>query len=141
MLKVSLTSAKTQKNAELVVLRVDPTKCTGTKVAEVCKPALFTLCTVYQNGQICREKQVELKSRVNHSVTHTKVTSNESGVYEVTYTPEVRGKHTLIVKVNGTQIAGSPFQVLAKIHPTELGEPVRVVEGVVDPWEIALDSK
>ena len=86
MLKVSLTSAKTQKNAELVVLRVDPTKCTvegsRMKVAEVCKPALFTLCTVYQNGQICREKQVKLKSRVNHSVTHTKVTSNESGVHE-----------------------------------------------------------
>ena len=137
-----------QKDAELMILRVDPTKCTaegsGTKVAEVGKPALFTVCTVYQNGQLCREKQevkAELKSLVTGSVTHTKITSNESGVYEVTYIPEVRGRHTLSVKVNDTQIADGPFQVLAKIHPTELGEPVRVVEGVVDPWEIALDSK
>ena len=47
----------------------------------------------------------------------------------------------MIVKVNGTQIAGSPFRVFAKIHPTQLGKPVRVVEGVVQPWGIALNSK
>ena len=137
-----------QKNAEVIVLRVDPTKCTaeepGTKVAEVGKSAQFTVHTVYKNGQLSREKQVveaELKSVVNDSVVHTKVTSKGRGVYEVTYTPEVRGRHTLIVKVNGTEIAGSPFQVFAKIHPTQLGEPVRVMEGVVGPWGIALNSK
>ena len=137
-----------QKNAELIVLRVDPTKCIaegpGTNIAEVGKPAQFTVHTVYQNGQLCGEKQkveAELKSLVTDSVIHADANSKESGVYEVAYTPEVRGRHTLIVKVNGTQISGSPFQVFAKIHPTQLGEPVRVVEGVVDPWEIALNSK
>ena len=136
-----------QKNAEVIFLP-DPTECTaegpGTKVAEVSKSAQFTVHTVYQNGQLCREQQVveaELKSVVNDSVVHTKVTSKGRGVYEVTYTPEVRGRYTLIVKVNGTQIAGSPFQVFAKIHPTQLGEPVRVVEGVNRPWGIALNSK
>ena len=134
-----------QKNAEVLVLRVDPTKCTaegaGTKVAEVGK---FTVRTVYQNGQLCREKQVveaELKSVVNDSVVHAKVTSKGRGVYEVTYTPEVRGRHTLIVKVNSTQIAGSPFRVFAKIHPTQLGQPFRVLEGVKSPWGMALNSK
>ena len=43
--------------------------------------------------------------------------------------------------MNGAQIAGSPFQVFAKIHPTQLGEPVRVVEGVCLPWGIAVNSK
>ena len=136
-----------QKNAEVLVLRVDPTKCTaegpGTKVAEVGKSAQFTVRTVYQNGQLCREQQVveaELKSDVNDSVIHTKVTSKGRGVYEVTYTPEVRGRHTLMVKVNDTQIAGSPFQVFAKIHPTQLGEPVRVMEGVKLPLGLALNS-
>ena len=137
-----------QKNAEVLVLRVDPTKCTakgpGTKVAEVGKSVQSTVHTVYQNGQICRKNQVveaELKSLVNDSIIHAKVTSKGRGVYEVTYTPEVRGRHTLTVKVNGTEIAGSPFQVFAKIHPTQLGEPVRVVEGVKSPWGIALNSK
>ena len=137
-----------QKNAEVLVLRVDPTKCTvegsGTKVAEVGKSAQFTVCTVYQNGQLCRERQMvkaELKSAVTNSVTHTKVTSKTRGVYEVIYTPEVRGRYILIVKVNGTQIAGSPFQVFAKIHPTQLGKPVRVVEKLCSPWGMALNSK
>ena len=137
-----------QKNAEVIVLPADPTKCTaegpGTKVAEVGKSAQFTVRTVYQNGQLCRDKQVvkaELKSVVNHSVTHTKVTSKGRGVYEVTYTPKVRGRYTLTVMVNGSQIGGSPFQVFAKIHPTHLGEPVRVVEGVRLPWGITLNSK
>ena len=137
-----------QKNAEVITLKVDPRKCTaerpGTNAAEVGKPAQFIVRTVYQNGQLCREKQVveaELKSLVTGSVTHTKVTSNESGVYEATYTPEVRGRHTLIVKVNGTQIPGSPFHIFAKIDSTQLGEPVRVVEGVDLPWGLALNSK
>ena len=136
-----------QKNAEVLVL-ADPTKCTaegpGTKVAEVGKPAQFTIRTVYQNGQLCREKQVvkaELKSLVTDSVIRANVTPTEKGLYEVTYTPEVRGRHTLVVKVNDTQIAGSPFQVLAKIHPTQLGEPVRVVEGMMAQHGIALNSK
>ena len=137
-----------QKNAEVIVLKVDPTKCIaegrGTKVAEVGKSAHFTVHTMYQNGQLCTERQMveaELKSAVTGSVTHTKVTSNKRGVYEVTYTPEVRGRYTLSVKVNDTQIGGSPFQVFTQIHPTQLGEPVRVVEGVVGPWGLAFNSK
>ena len=137
-----------QKNAEVIVLPADPTKCTaegpGTKDAEVGKSAQFTVRTVYQSSQFCREQQMveaELISVVNGFVTHAKVTSKGRGVYEVTYTPEVRGRHTLIINVNGAQIAGSPFQVFAKIHPTQLGEPVRMVEGVVWPWGVALNSK
>ena len=137
-----------QKNAEVIFLRVDPTKCTadgpGTRGAEVSKSAQFIVRTVYQNGQLCEEKQVveaELKSVVNDSVVHAKVTSRGRGVYEATYTPEIRGRHTLYVKVNGAQIADSPFQVFAKIHPTQLGKPVRVVEGVSYPRGIAINSK
>jgi len=114
------------------------------KVAEVGKVTEFTVRTVYQNGQLCKEKQIveaELKSIANNSTVHVKVTSKLEGVYKVTYTPEVRGRHTMIIKVNGTPIAGSPFRVFAKIHPTQLGKLVRVVEGVNWPWGIALNSK
>ena len=138
-----------QKNATvMVVLPADPTKCTaegpGMKVAEVGEAAQFTVHTVYQNGQLCKENQMveaELRSSVNDSIVHAKVLSKLEGVCEVTYTPEVRGRHTMIVKVNGTQIAGSPFRVFAKIHPTKLDKSVKVVEGVTNPWGIALTSK
>ena len=137
-----------QKNAAVMLLQADPTKCTaegpGVKVAEVGKAAQFTVRTVYQNGQLCKEKQTveaELKSSVNDSVVHAKVVPKLGGVYEVTYTPEVRGRHMMVVTVNGTQIAGSPFRVFAKIHPTQLGKPVRVVEGVKSPYKLTFNSK
>ena len=136
-----------QTDAEVMVL-ADPKKCTvegpGTSLAEVGKLAQFIVCTLYQNGQICTEAQIvecELKSVVSDAIIHAQVTLKERGVYEVTYTPEVRGRHTLIVRVNGTHIVGSPFQVFAKIHPTQLGKPIRVMEGVSFPWGIALNSK
>ena len=99
------------KNAAVVMLQADPTKCTaegsGVKGAEVGKAAQFTVRTVYQNGQLCKEKQLveaEVVSNANSSIVHTKVVSNLGGVCEVTYTPEVRGRHAVVVKVNGTQM-------------------------------------
>ena len=136
-----------QEDANVITL-ADPMKCTaegpGTQVAEVSKSAQFAVYTMNQKGQLCREEQAieaKLKSFVNDSVMHAKVTSKERGVYEVTYTPEARGRYELIVKVNGTQIAQSPFCVLTKMHPTLLGEPVKVIEGVMLPFGIALSSK
>ena len=138
-----------QKNAA-VMLQADPTKCTaegpGVKVTEVGKAAQFTVRTVYQNGQLCKEKQkveAEVVSNANSSIVHTKVVSKLVGVYEVTYTPEIRGRHAVVIKVNSTQIASSPFHVVAKLHPThwQLGKPVRVVEGLNRPLQIAFNSK
>ena len=64
-----------------------------------------------------------------------------AGVYHITYTPRVRGRHDLTVKVNGQDIAGSPFRVFVKIHPTQLGPPVWTITGFKRPWGIATNSK
>ena len=69
------------------------------------------------------------------------VVGEGAGVYHITYNPRVRGRHDLTVKVNGQQIAGSPFRVFVKIHPTQLGPPVRTITGVNLPWGIAITSK
>ena len=63
------------------------------------------------------------------------------GVNYITYTPQVRGRHDLSVKVNGQDIPGSPFRVFVKIHPTQLGPPVRTITGVNGPWGIAITNK
>ena len=69
------------------------------------------------------------------------VVEKGAGVYHITYIPRVRGRHDLTVKVNGQDIAGSPFRVFVKIHPTQLGPPVRTITGVYWPWGIATNSK
>ena len=69
------------------------------------------------------------------------VVGKGAGIYHITYTPRVRGRHDLTVKVNGQHIAGSPFRVFVKIHPTQLGPPVRTITGVNRPYGIAITSK
>ena len=69
------------------------------------------------------------------------VVGKGEGVYHITYTPRVRGRHDLTVKVNSQDIAGSPFRVFVNIHPTQLGPPVRTITGVNMPWGIAINNK
>ena len=86
--------------------------------------------------------QAELKSLVNPtSSVQADVLQKGVGVYNITCTPHVRGRHDLTVKVNGEDIVGSPFQVFVKIHPTQLGPPVRTITRVRFPWGIALNNK
>ena len=86
--------------------------------------------------------QATLKSLVDvTSSVQATVTPNAAGVYTITSTPRVRGRHDLTVTVNGKEIAGSPFRVFVKIHPTQLGQPVRTITGLNYPWGIAINSK
>ena len=86
--------------------------------------------------------QATLKSLVDvTSSVQATVTQNGAGVYTITFTPRVRGRHDLTVTVNGKEIAGSPFRVFVKIHPTQLGQPVRTITGLNYPWGIAINSK
>ena len=75
------------------------------------------------------------------SSVQANIVGKGAGVYHITYTPRVRGRHDLTVKVNGQHIPGSPFRVFIKIHPTQLGPPVRTITGVNRPYGIAITSK
>ena len=55
--------------------------------------------------------------------------------------PSGQGRHDLTVKVNGQDIAGSPFRVFFKIHPIQLGPPVPTMTGMKRPWGIVINNK
>ena len=63
------------------------------------------------------------------------------GIYSITHTPQVRGRHDLIVKVKDKEIDGSPFRVVVKIPPTQFGQTVRKIKGLGGPWGIAINNK
>ena len=123
-------------NVGSVYLAADPSKCTaegtGIRSAEVSKPVAVTVHVCNTLMQSCDNQKVEadLTSLVDRSVVHMTVSKKGKGVYEATYTPKIRGRHTLSIRVNGREIAGSPFQVFVKIHPTQLGKPVRTISGI-----------
>ena len=106
---------------------------------QLSKPSTAVLKIPHRQKQTIR---AELQSLADPtSSVQADVVGKGAGVYHITYTPQVRGRHDLTVKVNGQHIAGNPFRVFVKIHPTQLGPPVRTITGVKDAYGIAITSK
>ena len=134
-------------NAKITVC-VDPTKCTisgkGMKSAEVSKECGFSLIPKLTNGKRTKREcavDCHLKLLVNGTIVKCHVDRREDNEYCISYTPTTRGRHELTVTVNGQEVAGSPFPVFVSIHPSKLGNPVKIIPGLNHPSGIAFNSK
>ena len=123
---------------------IDTSKCTvegaDTK-AEVNKPAELTLHLVDSTGHsyISLPSIVaEVKSLVDGSVIAATISPIGGGTYRAVFTPHVRGRHSVTVRVNGREICGSPFSVFVRVPPAQLKEPVRRIDGVKGPHGVAI---
>ena len=117
----------------------------GAGSAEVNKASQyhFQLFPKLSNGRPPKQACVvacSLKSLADDTITQCQVELIEGNKYRTQYTPTVRGRHELIVTVNGQEVAGSPFPVFVSIHPTLLGKPVRVITGVRTPRDVAVSA-
>ena len=84
--------------------------------------------------------QIELRSLVDTNCIVKGSVGFLDNACVVTYTPRVRGRHNLVVRVDGVDVGGSPFSIFVKIHPTQLGKPVRIIGGFNRPWGIAINQ-
>ena len=109
----------------------------GMKEAECSKPAHATIVYRSMNPTSIESKLVSVR---DGSVTPVKMQQKQRGVYEIEYVPKVRGRHKLEITANGLPVPGSPYPVLVKIPPTQLGKPVKVIGGVNKPIDIAINS-
>ena len=134
-----------QTQSAVYVSVVDTSKCDitgpGLKSATTKHSSKFTVCTYDTRGQpppVQQHISAELKSLVDGSVLQATVVSQTPSTYELSYIPTTRGRHQLAVRVNNTEIG--TFQVFVQHPPTQLGTPVRVIEGVT-PSRIAVGDK
>ena len=125
----------------------DPAKSTvqrkGLGTAEVNKTSKVYLHAVSSNGKPHKKPttvKANLASIDNHSIVEAEVKQRENGIYEIEYTPCIRGRHQLEVTLNGLLVAGSPFPVFAKINPSQLGKPMLIYPGLTVQG-IAFNSK
>ena len=112
----------------------------GLEAATVKARSQFSIEILYSHGWPCSSSQrvtAELISTTSSSVTKATVVQKSPSTYEVTYTPTTRGRHELCVRVNGDEIQGS---LVVYPDPTQLRQPVRVVEGVRYPYGVAFNS-
>ena len=63
-----------------------------------------------------------------------------SSQYKMSYTAVGRGQHNLHVRVNNKEINGSPFTITVYPDPSKINCPVRVVTGIMTPYDIAINS-
>ena len=71
------------------------------------------------------------------------VVENGVGLFSISVTSGVRGRHDLMVKVRGEEIEGSPFRVFVKFPLSQLGQEdqTRRVGDLWCPWGIAFNNK
>ena len=110
----------------------------GIKIAKVDKSAKLSLVfpSTQQKPPIVRATLVSL---VNQTSLQLEAVPVKKGVYSIEYIPKVRGRHCLLISVDGQPITGSPFSVSIRIPPTQLDKPVRKIQGV-NPWYLTMNS-
>ena len=70
------------------------------------------------------------------------VVGNGVGIFNISVSPRVRGRHRLIVKVKDKEIEGSPFPIFVKLPPSQLGKrELRKIGDLQWPWGVAINSK
>ena len=80
----------------------------------------------------------ELLSVITKKKTTCSVRKTGQYLYEISYQPNTRGQHQLIVKVDGEHVAGSPFTVVIRAPIETLGKPMVVLRSLQRPWGVVV---
>ena len=125
-----------------VVLQLTPALVEKVKSCELGSPVQVKLCAPRVSlGDI--SSGLKCVADPSSSSLEGEVMENGVGVFSISVTPGVRGRHDLTVKVRGEEIEGSPFRVLVKFPLSQLGQEdqTRRVGDFVYPWGIAVNNK
>ena len=114
----------------------------GIARAAVGKEACFSLRCSTSVPQPAGVKAVLVSVADNSVVVPMKVSSHEcSTVYQVTYTPKVRGHHHICAEENGKVIGGSPLDVFVSIEVDQMGAVNRTIGALHCPTALDFSSK
>ena len=114
------------------------------ETVEVVQISSVTLVTrLSNNKQTKRNYKVSCQTESLHNgvIAGCNIDDDGSSKYSIQFKRTVRGRHELTVLIDGQHVAGSPFPVYVFIHPTQLGKPVKVWNGIDGPHGITANSK
>ena len=101
-------------------------KAVGVKpIVDVMSPVPVTIaqCTNSTTENIVTARLLHVGSHGACDVLET-----DPGTFQFSYCATNRGQYKLHVDVNGQQLTGSPYTVLATIPPSKLGKQIRVIQ-------------
>ena len=126
-----------------VVVQQTPALVEKVESCELGSPVQVTLCAPRVSlGDISAGLKC-VADPSSSSLEEGEVVENGVGVFSISVTPGVRGRHDLTVKVRGEEIEGSPFRVFVKFSLSQLGQEdqTRRVGDLRWPWGIAVSNK
>ena len=127
-----------------VVVQPTPALVEKVKSCELGSPVQVKLCAPRVSlGDISAGLKCVADPSSSSSSLEGEVVEDGVGVFSISVTPGVRGRHDLTVKVRGEEIEGSPFRVFVKFPLSQLGQEDRTrrVGGLGCPWGIAVNNK
>lgn len=124
------------ENHGKLIFHVEPSYCFVVNhdalfIANVRETTTLLLKVVNTKNEPYEGPDVSLKCQLVSEITGTKGNVGtrriDGCMYEVNYTPRVKGSHKLILKVEGCHIKGSPFSLAVKSPLEELGRPIHSI--------------
>ena len=61
--------------------------------------------------------------------------------YEISYMPNIKGKHQLHIKLSSKHIMGIPLSVAVMSSAEKLSMPILIIPGIGEPWGIAVNQR
>ena len=117
----------------------------GLKTATVREEATVTLHARDKNVRECdallQDVSGSLVCTRDSTTVKCDITREGISTHTVSYQPTTRGRHQLYLKINGKIVKGSPHSVIVKQNFQDLGNPVKVIPGFIEPWGVTTDSK
>ena len=127
----------------------DPSKCraSGGGLQKALVGEISTVSLNFEDCQI-RELVKMLEFSFVSEITGArlkrwKIVRRKQNLYEISYMPNIKGRHQLYVTVEGQHIKGSPFSVVVKAPVEKLGTPIRIINigRVTRPVGMAISQK
>ena len=128
-----------EKYGQLVVAGLpDPSLCfaqgDGLESAIVGGTSVITVFGLNSRGKPCTKPIKSIECHVSSKFTHSEVKGcveqKSNQCYKISYTPTVKGRHQISIKIQDQHIRGSPFHVVATLPVKKLATPILTIAGL-----------
>ena len=135
----------------VIVSNTDPLQSVaegkGLQEADVGSEATFVIRTKDSNGKQCYDKNdqiiVKVETPSGEELKHTIMNEN-SGEYNVSFTPDCLGQHDVAIAINGQPLTGSPWRVHVSPHRYKylfsFGSRGETQGQFIGPYDIAIND-
>ena len=127
----------------------DPSRChiavKGAEAAVVGEKSTAILQAINFEGELWEEPikslECELVSEIAGTRASCSVERRGQSQYKISYQPTIKGRHQLLIKIQGQHIRGSPLSLATKSPVEKLGDPILTIDGVDDPRGVAVNQR